>query len=124
MDVEGWGCYSLQDEGGIRRDEAGEATVAVGVVAVASISTVREVEIDASSLAYPVMVRVHFSPRVMPPSALRTPSSQPSILSASCRMIKFESLRTLDDLTDTNAGLEVTTTDGRVEPVILSLIHI
>jgi len=25
---------------------------------------------------------------------------------------------TLDDLTDTNAGLEVTTTDGRVEPVI------
>ena len=30
---------------------------------------------------------------------------------------------TLDDLTDTNAGLEVATTDGRVEPVIIERLH-
>jgi hypothetical protein len=82
-----------------------------------------ELLIRLLQITYPVMVRVAFSPRVMPPSTERTPSSQPDIRNASASSIycvheDMKLVHTLDDLTNTNLGLEVTSADGGVEPGI------
>lgn len=62
---------------------------------------------------HPVMVRVAFSPRVMPPSTLKTPSSQPvvTISMVSQKLNAKIHGPTADDLADADLGLEVTTAD-------------
>lgn len=63
------------------------------------------------------MVSVAFSPSDMPPSWLTTPSSQPADNASvpEKRNAIIARLRTLDDLTDPNFGLEVSATNGRIE---------
>jgi hypothetical protein len=68
----------LQDESCIWWDEAGIATLAICVVAARrQLSYQSHYHLST----YPVMVRVDFSPRLIPPSALMMPSSQPMQLS-------------------------------------------
>lgn len=63
------------------------------------------------------MVKVAFSPSDMPPSTLRTPSSQPAIarLAWGSASRVEESVDTANDLADADLGLEVAAADGRVE---------
>lgn len=70
-----YGCH-LQDESSVWGNEAWEALGTVGVVTVL-LSDFHGSNACDNSCAYPVIVRVAFSPSDMPPSWFTTPSSQP-----------------------------------------------
>lgn len=109
----------LQDKSGIWGDEAGEATRAVGVITIMSCQSCLDFWPALGCESYPVMVRVDFSPRDMPPSAERIPSSQPvgTFVRWMAMMTNWEGWSidlTLDDLTSADSDGEgtVTAADG------------
>ena len=63
------------------------------------------------------MVSLDFSPRVMPPSALKMPSSQPADrVSVQSPRTSLRVSSTLNDLAGTDLDIEVSTAYRRIEP--------